>query len=80
MTLDLQRVVDRALDRTEEADPHTVARNVLMRIKPEDREDALLLAMAAYVEARVYERQNESLPTTTVARADQLRTPSGAVE
>ncbi len=80
MTLDLQRVVDPALDLTEKADPHILSRDVLMRIRPEDREDALLLALAAYVEARVYERQNDPFPTTTVARADQLRTPSGAVE
>ncbi len=78
MTLDLQWVVDRALDSSDAADPHVVARNVLMRIRPEDRDDALLLALAAYVEARVYERQDDPMPTRTVPRADSLRTPGGS--
>ena len=59
MTFDLRAVVDRALDTSDEPDPRQVARNALLRIPVEHREQALLTALECYVEARLYERQDE---------------------
>ncbi len=70
MPFDLQALVDRTLDRSLEADPHQLARNILMRIAPADREEALLLALAAYTEARIYERQGIGWTTTPSALID----------
>jgi len=74
MTFDLQRLVDKALDRGDDADPHLIARAVLLRITPDQREEALLVALATYVEARIYERGDDSLPSPTHPSADSLRT------
>ena len=71
--LNLHTVVDRALDASPAPDPHAVARAALMRIPVGSREDALLLALAAYVEARIYERQEDPMPTRTVSTVGELR-------
>jgi hypothetical protein len=78
MRFDLQRIVDKALDGSREPHPHQVARQTLLRIAPEYREEALLVALATYVEARIYERQDDPMPSSTVARADSLRTSDPA--
>ncbi len=59
MTFDLRAIVDRTLDTSDEPDPRQVARGALLRIPVEHREQALLTALEHYVEARVYERQDE---------------------
>ena len=69
----LQDVVDRALADSGSPDPHGIGRHALMRIGPGDREAALLIALCAYVEARMYEMQDESIPVRTIATINDVR-------
>ena len=73
--LNLQNIVDKALASSPHPDPHVVARSVLMRIPVESRSDAMLIALAAYVEARVLEAQNDPQPTVTCATVADVRSP-----
>jgi len=74
VTFNLQAIVDRTLDTGRDADPHVIARGVLPRIDLDHREEALLVALATYVEARIYERGDDALPSPTHPSADSLRT------
>ena len=62
---ELRKIVDRELDRSDAADPRDVARTAIMRIPAKDREAALVIALGTFIEARIYERQDESLPPDT---------------
>jgi hypothetical protein len=74
MSLNLHRLVDKAYQAELSPDPHVIARHVLMRIKPEDRDEALLVALATYAEARGEELQGlPLLQTPTVARGADVR-------
>lgn len=56
---DLVAVLDRALDSSNEPAPVDVARNALLRIPLERREEALIQALTICIESRLYERQGE---------------------
>ena len=74
MSLNLHNLVDKAYKAHLSPDPHVIARHVLMRIKPVDRDEALLVALATYVEARGEELQGlPLLQTPTVARGADVR-------
>ena len=74
MSVNLHNLVDKAYKAHFSPDPHVIARHVLIRIKPEDRDEALLVALATYVEARGDELQGfPGLRAPTVARGDDVR-------
>lgn len=62
---DLRGAVDRELSRAANPAPVDVARTALMRIPAEHREQALLQALATYVEARIHEVQDDPMPSKT---------------
>ncbi len=74
MTFDLHRITDTELDSSDVADPHELSRRVSLSIPLEYRDEALLVALAAYTEARIHERQHDGMPTPTAPNAASLRT------
>ena len=65
--------VDEELATGRAPDPHGVARNALPRIAPEHRDEALLVALATYCEARIGETQGGPIPATTYPNAASVR-------
>jgi len=73
--LNLRDLVDTALARSTHPDPHAVARTALMRIPVGSRDDALLIALAVYVEVRIREADDDLGPTSSIASVDEVRAP-----
>ena len=56
---ELTKVIDQVIDTSREPAPQQMVHAVLMRLDNDARESAFREALRAYIELRIYERQDE---------------------